>query len=191
MHTIILHGGTRKDAGLEAVHTRLCDVLQAAGWTVTTYRLEEMTIHPCTGCFNCWMRTPGECCIDDDGRTTTRAFVQSDARIYLTPISFGGYSGLLKTAVDRLVPNISPLFEKVDGEMHHRLRYPKVMTIHGVGWQQQANAGSADIFAQLIQRNARNLHAPHSSSVVLTGAHSAEEQRALLSGLLAQLEVPQ
>ena len=187
MHTIILHGGTRKDAGLETVHSRLCDMLLAAGWTVTTYRLEEMTIHPCTGCFNCWMRTPGECGIDDDGRTVTRAFAQSDARIYLTPISFGGYSGLLKTAVDRLVPNISPLFEKVNGEMHHRLRYPNVMTFLAVGWQQQANASSAEIFTRLIQRNAINLHAPNSASVVLTEAHSADEQHALLTGLLANI----
>jgi len=188
MHAVILHGGTCKDVGIEAIHSQLCEILQTAAWTTTTYRLEEMVIHPCVGCFSCWLRTPGECHFADEGRTITRAFIQSDLRIYLTPISFGGYSGLLKTAIDRMIPNISPLFEKVNGEMHHCLRYPNVMKFLVVGWQQQANAGSAEIFSQLIRRNAINMHAPNSACTVLTAAHSAEEQGMLLNGLLGNLE---
>ncbi|MHB9134682.1 MAG: flavodoxin family protein [Armatimonadota bacterium] len=189
MHAVILHGGAKNEAGLEAVHTMLCEALQGAGWTVETLRIAEMTIHPCSGCFNCWLKTPGECTWDDDGRQVARALVQCDLRVFLSPVSFGGYNGLLKTALDRIIPTISPLFTKIHGEMRHKMRYPHSPRALGVGWQQQPNADSADIFAQVVQRNMLNMRPPAWGSGVFTSMQTADEQHALLAGLLHQVEV--
>lgn len=189
MHTVILYGGANTDTELAAIHDLLTDTLAAGGATVESLRVADMKIHPCVGCFGCWLKTPGECLIDDDGRTVARALVQCDLRVFLTPVSFGGYGGVLKTAVDRVVPTISPLFVKVNGEMHHRLRYPNPPSLLAVGWQRQPNPAGADIFAQLVQRNAINMHAPASGSLVLTGTQTTDEQRALLTGILRQVGV--
>jgi len=178
-----------QDTELEQIHTLLCEELRAAGATIESLRLETMRIHPCVGCFGCWLKTPGECGYDDDGRTVARALVQCDLRIFLTPVSFGGYSGLLKTAADRMIPTISPLFVKYHGEMHHRLRYPDPARFLAVGWQQAANANSAAIFTQLVQRNALNMHAPASDSLVLTGTQTTAEQQASIAKALRNLEV--
>ena len=188
MHAVILHGGNQTDAGLEGVYVQLSELLRDAGWSSEIFRVAELTVHPCIGCFSCWLRTPGECVFADDGRAIARAFVQSDARIYLTPVSFGGYSGTLKTAINRMIPTISPLFQQVHGEIHHRLRYPNVLKLLAVGWQARAQAEGAEIFAQLVQRNAINMHAPASGSVVLTGAHTLEERHRLLADALQLLE---
>jgi len=189
MHAVVLHGGVRSDVELEAVHTRLLAAMHAAGWSVESIRVEEQKVHPCVGCFNCWLKTPGECGFDDDGRAILRAMVQSDVNVYLTPISFGGYSGLLKTAVDRRVPGISPLFQKVHGEMHHQLRYPNPSSFLAVGWQRTPDAGSAEIFTQLVERNAINTHAPAHGSLVLSSGHTVAEQCAMLADLLRKVEV--
>lgn len=191
MHAVILHGGTPDDTGLEAAYTQLCNAISAKGWTVETHRLAEMSIRHCVGCFNCWLRTPGECAIQDDGRTVTRAQVQCDVKIYLTPVSFGGYSGLLKTAVDRQIPAISPLFIMVNGEMHHKLRYPNPPAFFAIGWQRRPDADSAGIFAEVVQRNALNMHSPVSGSVVLSGEQAVNAQRGLIDNLLNNMEVKQ
>ncbi len=186
MHAVILHGGTARDVELEAAHTQLCAAL-GAGWTTTSLRIEDMRIRSCSGCFGCWLKTPGECVIDDDGRAVARALAVCDLRVILTPVSFGGYGGLVKLAVDRMIPNISPLFQKIDGEMHHQLRYPHPARFLVVGWQAQPNADSAAIFSQLVRRNAINMHAPTYGSLVLTAEQPADEQRARIDKLVKEV----
>ena len=90
-------------------------------------------------------------------------------------MTFGGYSSRLKYAVDRMIPTISPLFEKVGGEMHHKLRYP-AHSFLAVGWQSEPDAESAAVFARLAARNAINMHAPACGSTVLHGGQSPHER---------------
>ena len=84
-----------------------------------------MEIRPCIGCFGCWVQTPGECLIDDAARQIAPAIIGSDLVIYLTPVTFGGYSSELKKALDRCICLILPFFTKIDGEMHHKPRYDR------------------------------------------------------------------
>lgn len=34
--------------------------------TVETLSVNSLNIKPCLGCFSCWSKTPGTCCIHDD-----------------------------------------------------------------------------------------------------------------------------
>ncbi len=58
---------------------------------------------------------PGECARDDDGRRVAREVIRSNLAVFLTPVTFGGYSSVLKGAVDRLIPLGSPFFARVGG----------------------------------------------------------------------------
>jgi len=51
--------------------------------------LSNRTLGSCTGCFQCWLKTPGLCVIDDDGRLLAGKFIQSDLVVLLTPVTFG------------------------------------------------------------------------------------------------------
>ena len=84
--------------------------------------LSEIRISDCLGHFKCWTKNPGICTIDDASRDITRKMMSGDLLVFLTPMVFGGYSYHLKKAVDRLIPNVLPFFERIDGEIHHAKR---------------------------------------------------------------------
>ncbi len=184
MQAVILHGGAQDDAMGAAIHEMLREVLRAQGWEVETQPLAQMRVRSCAGCFGCWMKTPGECVINDEGRTVAMVVARCDALIFLSPVTFGGYSSLLKHAVDRTIPTISPLFKWVAGEMHHKRRYKTAHRFLAIGWQRELDASSAAVFARLAARNALNMHAPASGSTVLHGGQAPTQWRAQVAQLL-------
>jgi hypothetical protein len=167
MKATILSGALPGDSFMDAAGIALQDALEAAGWTVTPWTLRDEKIAYCLGCFECWTKTPGLCRIDDAGRDVAANVIGSDLTIYLTPITFGGYSSELKKAVDRIICLISPFFTRIDGEVHHHARYTRYPDLLGVGVLPAPHPDQEHIFHTLIGRNAINLHASEHNSVVL------------------------
>lgn len=191
MKAIILDGSPNGDTALDAVRQTIVDELDVA-WEVESLPLRDLEIRHCVGCFGCWMQTPGVCIINDAGRDVVRKFVQSDLAVFVTPVTFGGYSSQLKKAVDRLAcPVQSPFFKRIKGEVHHKPRYEWYPRLMVVGVLPQADEESERIFSMLVGRNAINLHAPaHAKSVVLQ-SQSPDEIRRKIQTLLTTLEVQQ
>jgi multimeric flavodoxin WrbA len=86
--------------------------------------------------------------------------VQSDLVAWLTPVTFGGYSSELKSALDRSIPTVSPFFEVVDGEIHHRKRYETTPALMLLGSAEDPAGGEATTFRGLFARNVRNMRPP-------------------------------
>ncbi|MCK4899409.1 MAG: hypothetical protein KAS38_11555 [Anaerolineales bacterium] len=63
-----------------------------------------------------------------------------DLMVYLTPITFGGYSSALKRMVDHQIQNVLPFFARVSSETHHRKRYKKYPDLLAVGWMDEPDA---------------------------------------------------
>jgi len=160
MKALILDGSNEDDRTSEAVHRSVVDVLLGLKWEVQTLILREMKIAPCMGCFGCWVQTPGRCVIDDMGRDIARSFIRSDLAIFLSPVTFGGYSSELKKGLDRSIGLIMPFFTKIGGEVHHKPRYKKYPSLMGIGVLSKKDEESERIFKTLLQRNALNFHAP-------------------------------
>jgi multimeric flavodoxin WrbA len=80
--------------------------------------------------------------------------------VFLTPVTFGGYSSELKEAVDRLIPLVLPCFRTIDGEVHHVRRYDRYPSLLGLGLLPEPDAEQERIFRAVIERNAINMHAP-------------------------------
>jgi hypothetical protein len=167
MNATLLNGALPGDDFTDAAGALLQEMLESQGWDVTSWTLREEKIGYCLGCFECWTKTPGLCRIDDAGREIARSVIQSETAIYLTPVTFGGYSSELKRAVDRIICLISPFFKRIDGEVHHRARYARYPDLLGVGVLPAPHPDQEQIFHTLIGRNAINLHAPEHSSMVL------------------------
>ena len=155
---VILDGGLHPGDLTDQAFQALVPILKARGWSIESFRLREIEIAPCTGCFGCWIRTPGVCVIDDAARGIAEKIIASDLVVYLTPITFGGYSGELKKALDRTIPLILPFFKLYQGEVHHSPRYPRFPSIAFLGTLPRRDAGQEDLFEDLADRNALNMH---------------------------------
>jgi len=180
MKATILSGALPGDSFVDAASIALQDALEAEGWTVTTWNLRDQKLAYCLGCFECWTKTPGLCRIDDAGRQVAASIIGGDLTVYLTPITFGGYSSDLKKAVDRIICLISPFFVRIDGEVHHHARYDRYPDLLGVGVLPAPHPDQEKIFRTLIDRNAINLHAREHSSMVL---YRSQEPAAATAGL--------
>lgn len=189
MKALLLSGATDDDSTLATIARFLERELERTGWTVEPWLLRSSEIAFCRGCFDCWKTTPGECTTEDDGRRIARALVASDLLVLLTPVTFGGYSSALKKALDRLVPDVSPWMTAIDGETHHKPRYPRYPDLLAIGTLPAPDRDLERTFVTLVARNAINFHAAHhAAAVVADGAPEAAVELRVAS-LLAEMGV--
>lgn len=189
MRTVVLNGMRESGGAAEAVLEILSAELEKAGCEVEIRTLREMEIGSCHGCFGCWTKSPGCCLIDDQGREVAEEVIRAGLAVFLSPVTFGGYSSELKKVVDRLIPLIAPLFLRAEEEtdMPHSPRgFPRLL---GLGWMDGADEEGAHLFKTLVERNATLFHSPsHAAAVALTG-EGKEELGGKIRHLLAEVGV--
>ena len=159
MKVLVLNGnpasGTRDfDAYVDRIVLRMEQDGHEAGRIV----LRDLKIRPCAGCFNCWLKTPGLCTIQDDAREVSRRYIQSDHVILASPLIMGFVSSVLKNAMDRNVPLVHPHLEEVDGEVHHKKRYDAYPVISFL-LEKEPSTDSEDvaIVSDIFRREAINV----------------------------------
>lgn len=97
------------------------------------------------------------CNTNDDNRIIARKIINSDLVIYLTPVTFGGYSSEIKRMVDHQIQNILPFFANINGEVHHQKRYKQYPNTLTIGWMDEPDKQAESIFRHLVHRNAVNM----------------------------------
>lgn len=96
--------------GLEAEEVRECTVSQA-------------DIHPCLGCFACWNKTPGVCCIHDDMASVMENMLWADVIVWSFPLYYFSIPGKLKNLMDRQLPMNLPFMSSDTESGGHPSRY--------------------------------------------------------------------
>lgn len=156
MNLVILDGA----AGGDAVSRTLFGLGERMGAEVTHFALSSLRLAPCLGDFECWTRTPGLCRTDDMAQDIAAAVHRADLVVFLSPITFGGYSAHLKKAVDRLIGLMHPFFHERDGLTRHLPRYDRHPPILFIGIAEDEDDEAIAIFHELARGNAINLLAP-------------------------------
>lgn len=184
MSYLILNGMFKDDSFIPKIEKIVSEEFQKQNINGETIILHEHDIKPCLGCFKCWVQTPGICIIDDYGREVAKKNIQSDNLVYITPITFGGYSAELKKAVDRSIGLISPYFRVYKDEIHHETRYDRYPNLFVFGVLENPNPEEEKIFSTLVKRNVLNNFAPkHSSQVIYYSDDESEIIRKIADGL--------
>jgi multimeric flavodoxin WrbA len=91
------------------------DGMREAGVEVELFYTRKLNVNPCTGEFDCWLKTPGKCYLDDDMQMLQPKLREADIWVFATPVYWGGISGPMKDLIDRMVPLSQPYMELRDG----------------------------------------------------------------------------
>ena len=204
MKVLLLDGTPLNDAEAVEIAADTDTELRARGCRLEEFRLRDLEMGNCRGCFACWYKTPGACLQKDAAVDISRALVRSDLMVIVTRTTFGGYSSLVKSALDRTISVISPFFISTDGITRHDRRYeryPAMAVIglsggpaHRVGEVSPEKGGPAEkggmdpeaesVFRELVRRNAFNFHSPaHSIGLVRSGTGVEERKRIIGAAL--------
>ena len=126
MKIVVLNGNPdEKNAAFDKYLADLGARLEELGHAVDLLRLWEMDLRWCTGCFGCWVKTPGQCVSNDASHDVDRRVIHSDLVLFASPLLMGFPSAVLKKAQDKLIGLVHPFIELVEGECHHIKRYER------------------------------------------------------------------
>lgn len=134
---LVLYDGQDEEAVAisKAVAVEYDEAGQAQKPPAALLDVTTIAIADCIGCFGCWVRTPGLCVLTrDEGNQLCRAVLEAQTVVMVSRITWGGYSASIKTAADRMLPLLHPDFRRVNGEMHHRMRYSRMPLLRAVGF---------------------------------------------------------
>lgn len=185
---VLILNGFDYDTPEQSVELALMELLRDNGYHFVNVKLADKNIKPCKGCFNCWVKTPGECIIKDDSQEICKIIINSDLVVILTPVVFGGYSGTMKKMIDKIIPLILPFFGKYFSETHHIPRYDKYPCILGIGILKENLIDESLCFQKIVLRNSLNFHSPLSFAKAFQSNEEGVVVKNSLRDILYQIE---
>lgn len=113
-------------------------------------------IHPCIGCFGCWVKTPGKCVIQDGYEDTGIWMSKCTELIFVSRCCYGSLSPFVKTVQDRAISYIHPDFVLRKGELHHKRRYENVIHLSAYFYGEQITEQEKETANRILEANADN-----------------------------------
>ena len=116
------------------------------GADVEELYLKELDVRPCTGCFSCWLRTPGKCVQQDDMAQLHEKMLACDVFV----LGFGLYirdvPAGVQAVLERMLPFAEPWLVESQGRTVHPTRHPgkggRWVVISNCGFPEQEEFGT-------------------------------------------------
>ena len=123
MKVLAINSSPRMDKGnTSMILNPFLEGMKEAGAEVELFYTNKLNIHPCTGEFNCWLKTPGQCLHNDDMKMLYPKIAEADVMVFATLVYVDGVTGPMKSLIDRMIPRVHPFFELQDGHCRHPVR---------------------------------------------------------------------
>lgn len=133
-------------------------------------------IKGCLGCFNCWIKTPGRCIIEDSYTEMPKYILEGGTFIIITQIKYGCYTSYVKNVIDRSIGILLPFFQTVNGELHHLPRYNNDnLKLIVIGYGENITPDEEQSFKDLVKGNAINLCVPYHKTYVIKDISEAKK----------------
>lgn len=129
MKVLVINGSPKGDRSNTYQLTKA--FLEGMGEGGQALEVQELTVRdlklrPCLGCFSCWSKTPGRCCISDDMGQVIEKLLWADVTVWSFPLYYFSVPGPLKNLIDRQLPMVLPFMAEDGGETgsgSHPTRY--------------------------------------------------------------------
>lgn len=184
MKILLICDGEYKDKLYEEFKKSYFTAAKSIGHEVNLIEIKKADYKYCTGCFNCWVKTPGECCTNDVSNHINKLSIKSELVIYLTPLVYGCYSANIKRHLDKNIPNILPFFKKINKETNHSTRYNKYPNLIFVGFSNDSTEREIETFYHLTKRNSINFHSMSTHTYIVESKKSSTEINNKLQNML-------
>jgi len=189
LDAIILNGSLKQQHHLIPIQKILVEELGSTGWNTEPILLNDVEIRTCIGCFKCWHTTPGICIQKDGAQDIVQKIIQSELVIFLTPLTFGGYSSELKKIIERMLGLLQPGVIIIEGETHHLKRYERYPSLLAFGVTETQDDDEKQIFNTLIERHSLNFYPPkHRAEVFLAGEEEGKI-RERIKNIIVEMEL--
>jgi len=139
-------------------------------YMIESFPVGEMKINYCSGCWSCWLKTPGLCAQKDEMPAILKSVINADLALLVSPVKMGFVSADIKKVTDKMIPLVHPYITIYKGECHHVKRYdhfPKLGLIL-LGDKTQ-NQPSKAIIDRIYERVAINMRSQLAFSVLTDG----------------------
>ena len=101
---------------IEGFKNECTDDEESESISIDELHVASMEIAACKGCFACWQKTPGVCCIKDDMQAVIKKLIEADLILWSFPLYYFNVPGILKNLIDRQLPMSLPFMSsKQDG----------------------------------------------------------------------------
>lgn len=117
MRILVLNGSPKgeKSNTMKLTHAFLNGMSEKASFEVEIIPVYKIKILPCIGCFSCWKKTPGKCCINDDMSSIIEKMLVADIIIWSFPLYYFGLPSQMKALMDRQLPMVLPFMRRSEG----------------------------------------------------------------------------
>jgi len=190
MNALILNSSLKHQHHLEPFQNILMEELKNVGWTPESILLHQANIRGCLGCFKCWDTTPGLCIQQkDEAPGIVEQFLRSELVVFLTPLTFGGYSSELKQIIERMLGILQPGITIQSGESHHLKRYERYPSLLAVSVTEIQDVEGERIFKTLVKRHSHNFYPPKYRAVVFHSGEKDNRVRERIKETIGELEL--
>ncbi|MCR4939926.1 MAG: hypothetical protein K5930_07460 [Treponemataceae bacterium] len=119
---------------------------------------QTQRIHPCIGCFGCWVNTPAYCIIRDDYQQLGDVFSKVSEMILISKCCYGGYSPFVKNVLDRAIPYMLPFFETRNNSVNLSKRYDNRIHVSAHFYGEHISSEEESIASKLVEANTININ---------------------------------
>lgn len=190
MNALILNGSLKHQYHLEPYQNILMEELENVGWNTESILLHQANIRGCLGCFKCWDTTPGLCIQQkDEAPDIVKQFLRSELVVFLTPLTFGGYSSELKQIIERMLGILQPGFTMQSGESHHLKRYERYPSLLALSVTEILDVEGERLFKALVERHSHNFYPPKYRAEVFFPGDEDIKIRLRMKKIISELEI--
>lgn len=159
MKVLAINSSPRMDKGnTDLILNPFLEGMKEGGAEVELFYTRKLNINPCTGEFNCWLKTPGKCYQNDDMNILYPKIAEADVMVFATPVYVDGVTGPMKNLIDRMIPGVEPFFELNDKHCRHPVRGEaksrKYVLVSNCGLWEKDNFDPLLIFMKAFCKNA-------------------------------------
>lgn len=112
----------------------------------------------CTGCFGCWIKTPGRCVLKDGYGDMGEVLSKSEKVTVISRCFYGSYSPFVKNVFDRSIPYLLPFFKIKNNETHHKRRYQNNINLAVHFYGENITEEEAETAGKLVKANCTNFY---------------------------------